>query len=164
MPRTSRPQTGEAPAPVPGSHSEELLLLIDRLGRLSMANERMRATLAKELDMSLHELNALIYVEYERHITPKALAHNLSLSTGSVTALVDRMVDSGLVMRNPHPNDRRSVLLSLTPKGSQVIESIVDRYARTTLRSMQAADPTQIRRATALVEHLVSAMDEEEAS
>lgn len=139
-------------------HSAELLTLIDRLGRLSMANERMRAGLAKELKMTLHELNALIYVEYERRITPKALAQKLSMSTGSVTALIDRLTESGLVLRSPHPHDRRSILLSLTPRGDEVMTQIIDRYASTTLGALAGADPEQLKAASAFVDDLTTAM------
>ncbi|OYN93362.1 MarR family winged helix-turn-helix transcriptional regulator [Enemella evansiae] len=139
-------------------HSAELLTLIDRLGRLSMANERMRAELAKELKMTLHELNALIYVEYERRITPKALAQKLSMSTGSVTALIDRLTESGLVLRSPHPRDRRSVLLSLTPQGDEVMTQIIDRYAATTLGALKDADPQRLLAASAFVDDLTNAM------
>lgn len=140
-------------------HPVELLELIDRLGRLSMANERMRAQLAKELRMTLHELNAVIYIEYARRITPKDLAANLSLSTGTVTALVDRLTDRGVVVRSPHPRDRRSVLLSLTPAGDEVVGRIIESYAKTTLGALQSAGPERIRQATDFVNSLTEAMN-----
>lgn len=46
----------------------------------------------------------------------------LDLTSGSVTALVDRLVQRGLVLRHPDPNDRRGVLVGATPHGLQLLE------------------------------------------
>ena len=45
------------------------------------------------------------------------LSADVSLTTGGVTRLVDRMVEAGLVARQNCPNDRRSIHVVLTPQG-----------------------------------------------
>ena len=45
------------------------------------------------------------------------LAQALSLTSGGITRLVDRMADEGLVERQNCPSDRRSVYVALTPAG-----------------------------------------------
>ena len=54
----------------------------------------------------------------ERHgrITAGDLAREAALSTGAVTALLDRLERIGAVRRVADPNDRRKVLVELTPE------------------------------------------------
>lgn len=45
------------------------------------------------------------------------LADRLSVTKRNVTTLVDGMEKDGLATRSPHPTDRRSKLIELTPSG-----------------------------------------------
>ena len=49
-------------------------------------------------------------------IAVNALGAQLGLSSGAVTALVDRLERHELVERTSHPHDRRKVLVTLAPK------------------------------------------------
>jgi DNA-binding MarR family transcriptional regulator len=46
---------------------------------------------------------------------PKELARLSGLAPASVTALIDRLERKGFVGREPHPDDRRKVLITLDP-------------------------------------------------
>jgi DNA-binding MarR family transcriptional regulator len=54
--------------------------------------------------------------------TQKALADRLGSTPRNVTGLVDGLVASGFVTREPHPTDRRATLVSLTSQGRAVME------------------------------------------
>jgi DNA-binding MarR family transcriptional regulator len=45
------------------------------------------------------------------------LAAQLQISARNMTALVDGLEEAGLVVRRPHPRDRRATLIELTPGG-----------------------------------------------
>ena len=47
----------------------------------------------------------------------KEVADQVGISARNITALVDTMEADGLVVRKPHPTDRRAVLLELTDTG-----------------------------------------------
>lgn len=49
------------------------------------------------------------------------LAEWLQLEHHTVVELVDRMVAAGLVCREANPRDRREVLVSLTPRGEDIL-------------------------------------------
>lgn len=54
-----------------------------------------------------------------RPTTPRRLAEMLGISSAATTALIDRLADAGWVAREPHPQDRRSILVRATvPQGS----------------------------------------------
>jgi DNA-binding MarR family transcriptional regulator len=41
----------------------------------------------------------------------------LGITVGAASKVVDRLVQAGLAIRTPHPQDRRSSLIALTPAG-----------------------------------------------
>jgi DNA-binding MarR family transcriptional regulator len=54
-----------------------------------------------------------------RDVTPRELAELLGISSAATTALIDRLAEAGLVAREPHPQDRRSIIVRATvPPGS----------------------------------------------
>lgn len=52
----------------------------------------------------------------------KELAEKMSVTTGSLTVLVDRLVRAELVERKANPQDRRSIQVGLTPAGARLFE------------------------------------------
>jgi DNA-binding MarR family transcriptional regulator len=65
----------------------------------------------------------------DRHgrITAGALARELRLSTGAITAVVDRLERAGFARRVADPDDRRRVLLEITPVVQENAERIYGR-------------------------------------
>ncbi|MBF4614198.1 MarR family winged helix-turn-helix transcriptional regulator [Curtobacterium sp. VKM Ac-1376] len=57
-------------------------------------------------------------------VTPKQAGEYLELTTGAMTSLIDRLEKRGHLERRPNPEDRRSVLLHLTPSGAVVAREI----------------------------------------
>ncbi len=49
----------------------------------------------------------------------KSLASAIGLTSAGMTGVADQLELKGLVVREVPPNDRRSIYLSLTPKGHQ---------------------------------------------
>jgi DNA-binding MarR family transcriptional regulator len=61
--------------------------------------------------------------EARRPMMITEIARNLHLETPSVTTMVDRLSERGLVERVKDPKDRRKALVSLTRKGKNLVES-----------------------------------------
>jgi DNA-binding MarR family transcriptional regulator len=59
-------------------------------------------------------------------VPQRVLADALRVTPRAVTGLVDALVASGLVTREPHPRDRRATLVTLTPSG----ETLTGRLTR----------------------------------
>jgi DNA-binding MarR family transcriptional regulator len=57
-------------------------------------------------------------------VTAGQLADATGLSTGAVTRMVDRLVQSGYVRRNPDPTDRRRVIVEITPERADTIRPL----------------------------------------
>lgn len=58
-------------------------------------------------------------------LTPTALYEATMISSGAMTARLDRLEKAGLIERRPHPQDRRGVIVQLTEKGRILIDEAV---------------------------------------
>lgn len=58
-------------------------------------------------------------------LTPGALADAVMVTSGGMTGRVDRLVAAGHVVREPDPDDRRSVRVRLTASGLRTIDAAV---------------------------------------
>src|ERR687895_840996 len=68
------------------------------------------AAMARRTGLGLSEMAALEHLQHAHGgLTPTELGRRLSLSSGAITALVDRLERTGHVERRPHPPDRRSL-------------------------------------------------------
>ena len=58
-------------------------------------------------------------------LPPSQLSKSLMLSGAGMTNRLDRLETLRLIVRQPEPNDRRSVRIQLTAKGLQLVEKII---------------------------------------
>jgi len=69
----------------------------------------------------------------------------VNLTPGSISTAVDRLVERGLVSRVESPEDRRVRVVSLTPKGKELIAPIFRKHAAEIRRVFAAARPKELR-------------------
>ena len=84
------------------------------LRRFAMERDRWIAGLCRRVGSSRSDYDALEALDAHGPLTPGELGTLLSLTSGSVTALVGRLEVLGWARREPHPDDRRKVIVSLT--------------------------------------------------
>src|ERR671914_1950291 len=76
------------------------------------------AAMARRTGLGLSEMAALEHLRHSHGgLTPTELGRRLSLSSGAITALVDRLERTGHVERRPKPPDRRSSGVLPGPRG-----------------------------------------------
>ena len=68
-------------------------------------------------------------VHHRGPMTQRALADATGVSARNVTGLVDALVDTGFVTREPHPTDRRATLITLTERGAATAGELVREQA-----------------------------------
>jgi DNA-binding MarR family transcriptional regulator len=104
---------------------------LELMGLLVRSHRRLSYVLGQELERAcgipLLWFDVLIHVggAPEGRLTMSKLSGDIALTTGGVTRLVDRMVESGLVARQNCPSDRRSVHVILTPKGQVTLKEAI---------------------------------------
>ncbi|MDO5711249.1 MAG: MarR family transcriptional regulator, partial [Micrococcales bacterium] len=84
-------------------------------------------------------------------LTPSDLARDLSLSSGAVTYLVERLVASGHVRRDAHPYDRRKVILRYDDHGREVAAGFFGPLAGHTHSQLAAHSDEEIAAAIAVL-------------
>ena len=85
-------------------------------------------------------LATLRHTPEPRLLTPSALASAVMLTPGAVSRQLDRLNDRGLIERHPDPQDRRLVLVGLSPEGCELIEKVIVGHIANEHRLVQALD------------------------
>ena len=97
------------------------LLLVGRLWR-KMAREA-----AARHGVSEAASAPLIWIErLGENVRQNALAEAIGIEGASLVRLIDELQASGLVTREPDPSDRRANVVSLTPRGREVVTEVND--------------------------------------
>lgn len=78
-------------------------------------------------DLTIPQLNMLSTCHDIGPATIKEIAADLDVSAPSVSAMVDRLVDIGVLTREQSPRDRRQVVVRLTDLGTRVLQRM-DEY------------------------------------
>ena len=58
-------------------------------------------------------------------LEPSVIAERLIITTGSMTSMLNTLEGRGLVQRLPHPDDRRKLLIAITPRGAAIIDQLL---------------------------------------
>jgi DNA-binding MarR family transcriptional regulator len=95
------------------------------LHRVDLAGQYQRAARARQLGLHQVELAALEHLVLLGGLTPGELGHRLGLTSGGVTALAGRLIESGHVVRSPHPSDRRMRVLTATEEGERHVAECI---------------------------------------
>lgn len=95
------------------------------LGRLleTDASERLR-----ESGISYTELDVLATLRRSGtpyRLTPTTLRKSVLLTSGAMTACLNRLEARGLIVRNPEAGDRRSLAAALTAKGIKLVDQAI---------------------------------------
>jgi DNA-binding MarR family transcriptional regulator len=104
--------------PLPG---EGDLGLVDALAQLSFTVQGTLGRIAAAYDLSIVQAR-LLGILRDRSPTIMELARFLQLDKSSVTGLVDRAQERGLVTRTASTLDRRSVHVTLTAAGRELVD------------------------------------------
>lgn len=103
-----------------------------------------RQRIADDAGLSRTQLRALFRISQAAEITPKELGRYLGVTTGAVTAIVQTLVDHDLVARVEHPRDRRSLLLTLSAHGHEVMAGIHDDFERMITEATRSLDSDEL--------------------
>lgn len=133
---------------VPGlryrSRAQELwALVVEMLGNW----EGRMNTASEEAGLSPVSAWALVQLDPDHAISQKELAERLHCNPSTVVDPTDRLEERGLVVRRPHPTDRRINVLTVTPRGRAVRDQLIEQLFEPpeALRRLPASDQTRFR-------------------
>jgi DNA-binding MarR family transcriptional regulator len=94
--------------------------IVDRIGSIHRRMKKAHERTLREHGLTLEEWSVMSHLrvgDLACRSSPGELAADLELSSGAMTSRLDRLEKAGLVRRLPDPDDRRGVVVELTPKG-----------------------------------------------
>lgn len=105
-------------------------------------------------DLTVQKALLLLEIPPESGKNPRSLAKELDLENSSMTGLLDRLEKQGLLERQPDPNDRRGVLIYLTPQGQiarETIKALVEELDRKLQEALSVEDIKVFRKVMAVI-------------
>ena len=115
-----------------------------------------REEVTEALGMSFFRVKALRRIAAATApIKLAALASKLNTDRPYLTLVVDDLTKRGLVVRTPHPTDRRSKLVSVTPAGAEAAAE-ADRILGTPPQALRQLDEGELKVLAGIMEGLLS--------
>lgn len=93
-------------------------------------------------------------------LTPTQLYEATMISSGGMTARLDRLEKAGLIQRKPNPRDRRGVSVQLTRQGRQLMDSLLPVHVQTEKQVLSALSLTEQKELNRLLKKLLDSRTE----
>jgi DNA-binding MarR family transcriptional regulator len=137
--------------------SSELTELAARL-RLAITRTARRLRQEASVDLSPSQTAALATIERNGPLTPSELALAERVQRPTMTRVLARLQEAGLVKRTPDPVDGRSFVVSTTPQGKALLTKLRSRknaFLARRLRGFDDDDVAALARAAEILERLL---------
>jgi DNA-binding MarR family transcriptional regulator len=126
---------------------------------ITRLNRRVRQTRPVG-DLTATQLNALTSLELAGALTPRELADVERVQPPTMTKIIAKLEERGLVQRSPHPTDGRQVILAATEAGRAVLaqfERARDEWLASRLGELRPEERDTLQRAAEILRKLARA-------
>lgn len=108
-------------------------------------------------DLTVTQLSALTSIRLGGALTPRELADVERVQPPTMTKIVAKLEERGLVQRTPHPTDGRQVILAVTAGGQDVLdqfERVRDEWLARRLTELSDTDRETLQHAAEILQRL----------
>lgn len=137
--------------------------IVDRIALLHKRIRSMLADTLTEFGLNVGEwavLGSLLRAGAPYQRSPGALAKSFDLTSGAMTNRLDRLEAEELIRRLPDPDDRRGVIVQLTPKGRDVWQRAVGAQAAKESFVASSLDASEQKQLNALLRRMVQTSEQ----
>jgi DNA-binding MarR family transcriptional regulator len=131
--------------------------LLAEVRELSTAFDRLSQAVADKLGLSTTDLMAMDLISRDGGVTAGQIANHLTLTSGAITGLIDRLERAGYARRAADAKDRRRVVVVQTAKGDRV-EDLFAPLAVTLQRTTERYSETEIAMLTDFIKKTTEAV------
>lgn len=121
--------------------------LMEAMGRLRLVERDLAAASQAYMRLNETDMRALHYLliaeNQQQPVTATALARHLNITTASTTKLIDRLERQHHVVREPHPTDRRALLISVSPQTRTAAITSMGRHQASRVQVAAGLTPTE---------------------
>ena len=113
---------------------------------LARATNSVQARLSVQLERQGLTVGQFGVLEALLHLGPMTqcvLGEKLLRSGGNITLVIDNLEKHGLVRRERQTEDRRTIVIHLTPKGMRLIKRVFPAHAKMILKEMSQLEPKE---------------------
>jgi DNA-binding MarR family transcriptional regulator len=125
--------------------------------RVSIARLSRRMRAQSDRSLTVTQLAVLGSVSRHGAMTPGELAEHEKVQPPSMTRVIAALEERRLLLRSPHPTDRRQVILSVTEEGEQLLKEERRRKEAWLAQRLAELTPEEreiLRRAAPILERL----------
>lgn len=112
-----------------------------------------------ESDLTRGQMSVLLQIGRSGSTTMGALAEVIDIAPGSLTGIMDRLIEKDLVRRERDTGDRRKVVVSLSPRGREVFAQFEEAEGRFTSMMFSFLTPQEGETLVDLMERLVGGLE-----
>ena len=131
----------------PHSGANEMRADAEHLAHIIMQMQRcFILNLSKELapgNVSFPQFFLLTYLDHKEVLTMSAVAQKMGHTTAAASGLVARLENLGYVMRSHASDDRRKVMVCITPRGSALVRRIREEMVCNLMKMMAHLSPSE---------------------
>jgi MarR family 2-MHQ and catechol resistance regulon transcriptional repressor len=113
------------------------------------------------LNMCLSDFTILEALLHKGPQSGHDLGRRIDLTSGSMTAAIDRLEMRGLVTRADHATDRRAWVIHLTPEGRALISKVFAGHEQAMERAMRGLSKSELATLTNLLKRLGTTAEEQ---
>ncbi len=125
-------------------HHQALKLWLRWLSCTTRIEDAIRKRLAAEFGTTLPRFDLMAQLERQPEgLTMRELSKRLMVTGGNVTGITDQLESEGLVVRAPHPTDRRAFSVQLTPAGRKLFRRMASTHERWVVELFAGWSPEQ---------------------
>lgn len=140
------------------SKSDALALAEVTFKLLSNCQEKERR-FATRFQLTQSEFRCLRTFRTDETVNNKEIAQRMNLTPSRSTRIIDRLVDKGYITREIDPDDRRSMLVSLSKRGVLFSQALNKAFIEIHKQILQEVKPEQRQSLITAVNDLLSALE-----
>ena len=137
-------------------HVKEIVWLIRRLMQGSYLYNK---ELNKKYQVSAPQLSSLLALYENGPLPPSRIAKYIMVNSSTVTGIIDRLEQKGLVQRSRVSTDRRVITVTLTDKGRELAEHAPPPIQEQIVEGLQKLPPNEIEKIVQALTKLTYMLD-----
>ena len=138
-------------------------LIRDRIFRIQTRLLAHDADRGKYRELSMPQVHAIMVARDRGEATITEIAGVLGVSLPSASAMVDRLVEKGILVRRQDPRDRRRVLVSVSPRAVKEIEKVHDSILQSFVDLVEKIGPETTAKWCDVLRHVNQVLENEQA-
>lgn len=139
-------------------------MIHDRITRISTSACMNLGKDDRFSELSAPQMNMLMMIRIREALSVTELAALLGVSPPSVSTMVDRLVERGLLTRTPSATDRRKVVIRVSPEALQDIARVEEMVLSSFVELVEAVGPDTTRKWCEVLQHIKTVLEKNQLS